>query len=908
MLYIITDTLLNSGIFTWNKRFSEILEKCNYKYLFISKNDIINKKYTIKNSIIIFNNVKSSKIMNDKTLYKLSNLNKLYFVIHGDICPINKLFIQYEHYFYGVISISKKIYSLIIKNFIDKHVVYIPNKIYLPIKKKKELNLKNINFGFVGRLSREKNIPLIFYSIKKYIEYISDTEFNRSCTLHLFGISSNKNYENYLKKLAEKLDIRNKVIFHGNIDKLDDIYNKIDILLLSSISEGIPYCLIEASYYNIPCVVTNVGCINEIIQDNRYLVNLYNYPTINNLYIKNYSLLLLDIGYIAFGKKDNIYITDNKNHTCKLEFNYYNDIISSLDIYIDNNDCNVCKNIFKKQLIFKENVNLFTENIIKCVNNYDNIKIEPIYENIKIEENIRMLVEDEVIDIDYNLKTYNLNTPKLIINLNEYYGIYYSLSLDNIYYKLHITYKISKKCNCYLFIIDNNDYNLYKKLYCSDYIISTIIPIKLITKNIKIGIRFSDNDVNGEISLIKFILESNKTINLLEKKQYNINRYNFKILDKSRYENYKYLDNILFVFLGCKNSKYSDRYKNLIDYVKKFNFNYLILIGDSSKVFYDDETKVLHLDVKDIYENLSKKIYIGFKWIYENLNYEYIYKCDDDFSVNILNYIPKNYKNYNYYGNFIVRTLDKKWHMGKCKNNELNCKKYDGDLKYPYAGGGFGYLLNRKSIKTIIKSKSEIYNEIYEDKAIGDILYKNKIFINKKNLQKKIKLYPYKTYIIFDTNKYIYIHTSKDKFLIYIIVNNKLLYQDIIQELEYLYIYKETIEIQNKILFNIIIQNIIVNEYQLEEISLDNFIIENEETNEMIKQYNISSTFESNDIQIILKDRVFFDKLYIYKWIYHKCNFNTSNIEYTDKSELIKNAKIEKINIDDINSYDIVYY
>ena len=205
---------------------------------------------------------------------------------------------------------------------------------------------------------------------------------------------------------------------------------------------------------------------------------------------------------------------------------YYNDIISSLDIYIDKNNCSVCKNILKKQSIFKENINLFTDNIINCVNNYDNIKIEPIYENINIEENIKMLIDDEFIDIDYNFKTYNLNTPKLIINLNEYYGIYYSLSLDNIYYNLFLTYKLSKKCNCYLFLIENNNYSLYKKLYCNDSIIKTIIPIKLKNKNIKIGIRFSDNDVDGEISLIKFSLESNNTINLLEKKQYNINNIN----------------------------------------------------------------------------------------------------------------------------------------------------------------------------------------------------------------------------------------------------------------------------------------------------------------------------------------------------------------------------------------------
>ena len=156
MIYIITNILLNSGVFTWNKRFSEILTKNNIKYSFLTIDDIINDKYKVINSIIIINNIKSSEFMNDNILYNLSESNKLYFVIHGDICPINKLFTKYEHYFFGVISISKKMHAIISNNFIDKHVVYIPNKIYLPVIPKKEIDIKNINLDMLVDYLKKK--------------------------------------------------------------------------------------------------------------------------------------------------------------------------------------------------------------------------------------------------------------------------------------------------------------------------------------------------------------------------------------------------------------------------------------------------------------------------------------------------------------------------------------------------------------------------------------------------------------------------------------------------------------------------------------------------------------------------------------------------------------------------------
>ena len=74
----------------------------------------------------------------------------------------------------------------------------------------------------------------------------------------------------------------------------------------------------------------------------------------------------------------------------------------------------------------------------------------------------------------------------------------------------------------------------------------------------------------------------------------------------------------------------------------------------------------------------------------------------------------------------MVKNLDRKWHFGKCNNIELNNLEYDGEYIAPYAAGGLGYILSRKSIEILLKNKDMFYNknEYYEDKIVGDILYK----------------------------------------------------------------------------------------------------------------------------------------------------------------------------------------
>ena len=87
-----------------------------------------------------------------------------------------------------------------------------------------------------------------------------------------FGDGKNRQYlEVYAK---EKLDSKNNITYvfegHVNNNQINQFYaeNKVDLLVNTSLYEGLPISMMEAMSHGIPCVGTNVGGVSEIIQDN----------------------------------------------------------------------------------------------------------------------------------------------------------------------------------------------------------------------------------------------------------------------------------------------------------------------------------------------------------------------------------------------------------------------------------------------------------------------------------------------------------------------------------------------------------------------------------------------------------------------------------------------------------------
>lgn len=178
-----------------------------------------------------------------------------------------------------------------IKNSINK--VYKYNKINIPVVFNgidlNKCRIKNCykihekaHIIHIGRFEEAKNHKLIVDSLKKMIKLNSKIE------LKLIGDGSKKkDIEKYIKE--EKMN--DYIILTGNKEScFEDLYNS-DIFILPSKWEGMPMTLIEAMGTGLPCIVSNVGGIPNIIDNNENGVIIK--PEIDNL-VESLNRLLND--------------------------------------------------------------------------------------------------------------------------------------------------------------------------------------------------------------------------------------------------------------------------------------------------------------------------------------------------------------------------------------------------------------------------------------------------------------------------------------------------------------------------------------------------------------------------------------------------------------------------------------
>lgn len=181
------------------------------------------------------------------------------------------------------------------------------------------------------------------------------------------------------------------------------------------------------------------------------------------------------------------------------------------------------------------------------------------------------------------------------------------------------------------------------------------------------------------------------------------------------------------------------------DYHRKFFMNLcwelpyvdhvFIMCKPGEKAHYCEDTNTIYVNSEDRYELLPKKMLLAYEYIMTSgeFEFDYVYKLDNDCYVN-----PKKFQEmieiverekYNYVGGVAGGGVDKKWHIGKCYDKKLNQTEYQRDFCGNWCGGGFGYLISRKAIEILMKEESKEYilSDIYEDKAIGDMLRKNGI-------------------------------------------------------------------------------------------------------------------------------------------------------------------------------------
>ena len=319
-----------------------------------------------------------------------------------------------------------------------------------------------------------------------------------------------------------------------------------------------------------------------------------------------------------------------------------------------------------------------------------------------------------------------------------------SLTISNLLSKhnirqIHISEAIINHKNTYLKEINLDEFEYVDKnvntLFWGMY---RNIDLELIKQHEgKKWIYWHDNDCNPDhanrvlnvTNILKDDIQNHycttkKTKNYLS--FYNINPTNLSEIKIENTDENVYHDEI-YMILANNLEKYKTKYKLLQLILKKFDKKYIIIQAGSTETFY--KNNILHLEFEECWENIPKKIYHGLEYIYNNTVHTHVYKLDDDFHIKKYNKSDSIFKN-DYYGNYIIRDMDPKYHFGKCKNEDLNKKLYDGEFLCEYAAGGYGYILSRRAMSILIKNKSYFYKELYEDKAVGDILFKNNIVVN----------------------------------------------------------------------------------------------------------------------------------------------------------------------------------
>lgn len=157
------------------------------------------------------------------------------------------------------------------------------------------------------------------------------------------------------------------------------------------------------------------------------------------------------------------------------------------------------------------------------------------------------------------------------------------------------------------------------------------------------------------------------------------------------------------------------------------NLLYFHVIGNTQldqDYKFDNEEKVLYVNVQDDYNSLPKKVIHAYEAVYNEYKFKYIFKTDDDqdvISMNIFTILPQILDSslqlnvYHYGGNIIDV---KQSYLSQYHTVHPELPKDLPVKATKYCNGRF-YFLSRSAVKYLLTKKDKIAGEYLEDYAIG---------------------------------------------------------------------------------------------------------------------------------------------------------------------------------------------
>ena len=210
---------------------------------------------------------------------------------HIDVNKLNILKPQFEfmnnygNHFHAICNNTKNILiKYFKKNKISEKKLWINNKHFFEIKNKTTIREKyNIdkNSYLIGSFQKDTegktNLPKLSKGPDIFINIIKDMyKTNKNIQVVLTGLR-----REYLINELKKLNIKYYYFNMISLDQINELYNILDLYLVSSRCEGGPRSVFECGLTNTPIISTNVGIAPELM-NKKSIFDANNYITYKN--------------------------------------------------------------------------------------------------------------------------------------------------------------------------------------------------------------------------------------------------------------------------------------------------------------------------------------------------------------------------------------------------------------------------------------------------------------------------------------------------------------------------------------------------------------------------------------------------------------------------------------------------
>ena len=115
------------------------------------------------------------------------------------------------------------------------------------------------NIGIVARLAKVKGHAHLLKAVARLTHL-------ENLRLHVFGTGP---LDTHYRRLCEEQGLTERVRFHGFKPAIHRHMAALDVLIIPSEHEGLPYVLLEAMYLKVPVIASRVGGLREVLEDGK---------------------------------------------------------------------------------------------------------------------------------------------------------------------------------------------------------------------------------------------------------------------------------------------------------------------------------------------------------------------------------------------------------------------------------------------------------------------------------------------------------------------------------------------------------------------------------------------------------------------------------------------------------------